>query len=47
MLVKNHLKPAQQDIARIVKETIASLKGRKDTSDDHFLKQREEIVRAY
>ena len=37
--------PAQDDIARIVKETITAL-GKKDHSDEFARKQREEIVRA-
>jgi formate hydrogenlyase transcriptional activator len=37
----------QEDIARIVKETInAALNGKKNLSDDHAEKQREEIVHA-
>lgn len=41
--------PAQsgkEDIARIVKETLKSLNGRKDVADEHARKQREEIVRV-
>ncbi|MEG9435781.1 sigma 54-interacting transcriptional regulator [Edaphobacter sp. HDX4] len=38
--------PGQEDIARIVKETIAALKGNRDLSDEHSQKQREEIIRA-
>ncbi len=38
--------PAQNDIARIVKETIEALKDKKDLADEHTAKQREEIVRA-
>ena len=37
---------AQEDIARIVKETIHALNGNKTTSDERAQKQREEIVRA-
>jgi formate hydrogenlyase transcriptional activator len=37
--------PGQQDIARIVKETIESLNGKKN-ADEHARKQREEIMRA-
>jgi len=37
----------RDDIARIVKETISALNGRKDVADDEFTQeQREEIVRA-
>jgi formate hydrogenlyase transcriptional activator len=36
----------QDDIARIVKETISALNGRKDLADEHANKQREEIVGA-
>jgi len=35
-----------QDIARIVKETISALNGKKDLTDEFSRKQREEIVRA-
>ena len=38
--------PAGDDIARIVKETISALNGKKDRADEHAKKQREEIVRA-
>ena len=38
--------PAQDDIARIVKETISALNGKKDLADEFARKQREEIVRA-
>ena len=38
--------PAQEDIARIVKETISALNGKKDLADEISRKQREEIVRA-
>ena len=39
--------PVQEDIARIVKETInAALKGETNVSDEYSQKQREEIVRA-
>jgi formate hydrogenlyase transcriptional activator len=41
------VQPAQEDIARIVKESIsAALNGKKDFSDEYSQKQREEIVRA-
>ena len=36
----------QEDIARIVKETIHALDGRKSIADEHTNKQREEIVHA-
>jgi formate hydrogenlyase transcriptional activator len=36
----------QEDIARIVKETISALKSNKNVSDEHTRKQREEIVRV-
>jgi formate hydrogenlyase transcriptional activator len=36
----------QEDIARIVKETIDALKGNKNPSDEYSQKQREEIVHA-
>ncbi len=36
----------QDDIARIVKETISALNGKKDFSDEFANKQREEIIRA-
>ena len=36
----------QEDIARIVKETINALDGRKNVADDYAKQQREEIVRA-
>lgn len=38
--------PVQGDIARIVKETISALNGKKDIADEHAKKQREEIVGA-
>jgi formate hydrogenlyase transcriptional activator len=38
--------PAGDDIARIVKETISALDGKKDRADEFAKKQREEIVRA-
>jgi len=38
--------PAGNDIARIVKETISALDGKKDRADEFAKKQREEIVRA-
>ena len=38
--------PAGDDIARIVKETISALNGKKDRADEFARKQREEIVRA-
>jgi len=38
--------PVQDDIARIVKETISALNGKKDLFDENSRKQREEIVRA-
>ena len=38
--------PAGDDIARIVKETISALNGKKDRADEFAKKQREEIVRA-
>jgi formate hydrogenlyase transcriptional activator len=37
---------SQQDIARIVKETLQALNGNKTGADDRTQKQREEIVRA-
>jgi formate hydrogenlyase transcriptional activator len=37
---------AQDDIARIVKETINALDGKKSVTDDYAKQQREEIVRA-
>ena len=41
------VQPAQEDVARIVKESIsAALNGKKDFSDEYSQKQREEIVRA-
>jgi len=41
------VQPAQEEIARIVKESIsAALNGKKDFSDEYSQKQREEIVRA-
>src|SRR5438094_133076 len=41
------VQPAQEDISRIVKESIsAALNGKKDFSDEYSQKQREEIVRA-
>jgi formate hydrogenlyase transcriptional activator len=49
--VRTH-KPTQtaaqghEEIARIVKETIDALDGRKGVADEHSLKQREEIVRV-
>jgi formate hydrogenlyase transcriptional activator len=36
----------QEDIARIVKETLNALNGNKTSVDDRALKQREEIVHA-
>jgi formate hydrogenlyase transcriptional activator len=36
----------QEDIARIVKETINALDGKKSVADDYARQQREEIVRA-
>jgi formate hydrogenlyase transcriptional activator len=38
--------PAQEEIARIVKETINALNGNKSLGDERAEKQREEIVRA-
>ncbi len=38
--------PPRDDIARIVKETISALNGKKDFSDEFARKQREDIVRA-
>ena len=38
--------PAQEDIARIVKETISALDGRNHFADENAKKQREEILRA-
>jgi formate hydrogenlyase transcriptional activator len=38
--------PVQADIARIVKETISALGGKKDLANESARKQREEIVRA-
>ncbi|PYV52605.1 MAG: Fis family transcriptional regulator [Acidobacteria bacterium] len=41
------VQPAQEDIARIVKESIsAALNGKKNFSDEYSQKQREEIVRV-
>jgi len=37
---------AQEDIARIVKETISALDGRNNFADENAKKQREEIVRV-
>jgi transcriptional regulator with GAF, ATPase, and Fis domain len=37
---------AQDDIARIVRETISALGNKKDVADENSKKQREEIVRA-
>ena len=37
---------AEEDIARIVKETISALDGRRSFADEYAKKQREEIVRA-
>ena len=39
-------RPADNDIARIVKETISALSDKKDLADEHTNKQREVIVRA-
>lgn len=39
-------KPAQDDIARIVKETLSALKAKKHRADEIDGKQREEIERA-
>jgi formate hydrogenlyase transcriptional activator len=39
-------KSAQDDIARIVKETISALNGNKDVADEYARKQRDEIVRV-
>ena len=36
----------REEIARIVKETIEALDGRKSVADEHARRQREEIVRA-
>jgi formate hydrogenlyase transcriptional activator len=44
--VRAAAQPGQEDIARIVKETIAALDGKKGSDDDRAKKQREEIVRA-
>jgi transcriptional regulator with GAF, ATPase, and Fis domain len=38
--------PAQEEIARIVKETISALNGKTDRADELTRKQREEIVRV-
>jgi transcriptional regulator with GAF, ATPase, and Fis domain len=38
--------PAQEDIVRIVKETISALDGRNRIADEFATKQREEIIRA-
>jgi formate hydrogenlyase transcriptional activator len=38
--------PAQQDITRIVKETIDALSANKSAANEHARRQREEIVRA-
>jgi formate hydrogenlyase transcriptional activator len=38
--------PGQEDIARIVKETIHALNGSRRVSDEYSQKQREEIERA-
>jgi transcriptional regulator with GAF, ATPase, and Fis domain len=38
--------PGQEDIARIVKETLDALKGNRNLSDEHSQKQREEIIGA-
>jgi formate hydrogenlyase transcriptional activator len=38
--------PVQDDIARIVKETVDALKSNKSVSDEHATKQRDEILRA-
>ncbi|HEX8924546.1 MAG TPA: sigma 54-interacting transcriptional regulator, partial [Terriglobales bacterium] len=38
--------PAQDDISRIVKETISALNGNKDSADDYAQKQKEDIVRT-
>lgn len=43
---KRAAQPDKNDIAQIVKETIESLNGQKNISDEHARKQREEIVRA-
>jgi formate hydrogenlyase transcriptional activator len=43
---KHGLPPAQEEIARIVKETISALDGRRTFADDNAKKQREEIVQA-
>jgi formate hydrogenlyase transcriptional activator len=40
------VQPPRDDIARIVKETISALNGKKDITDDFAKKQREEIIRA-
>jgi formate hydrogenlyase transcriptional activator len=40
------IKKGHEEIARIVKETIHALDGRKNAADEHAKKQREEIVRA-
>lgn len=40
------VQPPRDDIARIVKETISALNGKKDFSDEFANKQREEIIRA-
>jgi formate hydrogenlyase transcriptional activator len=37
---------AEEDIARIVKETIRAMDGRRSFADEYAKKQREEIVRA-
>ena len=38
--------PGQEDIARIVRETISALNGKKDVADEHEKQQRGEIVQA-
>jgi transcriptional regulator with GAF, ATPase, and Fis domain len=40
------IQPAQEDITRIVKETINALNGKQDLSNEYAQKQKDEIVRA-
>jgi len=43
---KRSLPATQEEIARIVKETISALDGRRSFADENAKKQREEIVQA-
>ncbi len=43
---EQNMAPVQNDIARIVKETLSALNGKKDHADEYANKQREEIVGA-